>query len=91
MSTIQLSDDLITEIQEILQNNDPACQDAGIGIQYIAAIMGFMLSQFPGDEQQKKEILNQLFGFANHVLTENAPKQEPANSGQDAFGIWKPD
>jgi hypothetical protein len=91
MSTIQLSDELISEIQQVLVKNDPACQDAGIGIQYIAAITGFMLSQFPGEEQQKKEILNQLFGFANHVLTENAPKKEPANQGGDAFGIWKPE
>ena len=90
MSTIQISDELIENIQKILADNDEACKDAGIGIQYMAAIIGFMLSQFPGDIQEKKNMLNHLFGFANHVLEENVA-QEENKANDDAMGIWKPE
>lgn len=90
MSTIQLSDDLLNDIQDALIRHDPATEDAGISIQYLAALTGFILSRFPNhDLEQKKQILEHLHEFALHVLTDSSPaEEEPAN---EAFGVWKPE
>ena len=90
MSTIQLSDDLLNGIQDILLKHDPATQDAGISIQYLAAISGYILSQFPNHSlDEKKQILKHLHDFSVHVLEDSTPEEKPA--ANDAFGIWKPE
>ena len=90
MSTIQLSDELLNDIQDVLHKHDPATEDAGISIQYLAALTGFILSQFPNHNlEQKKQILQHLHDFSVHVLEDSSPEEKaPAN---DAFGVWKPE
>jgi hypothetical protein len=96
MSTIQLSDQLLNDIQEVLKKHDPATADIGIGIQYLAAVTGFLMASFPLDMNKKKDILDQLFQFANHVMNEHSQEAEgPAGTAppadNNAFGVWKPE
>lgn len=88
MGTINLSDELLSEIQGVLEKHDAANQEMGISVQYMAAVLGYMVGQFPGGLAKQQQILEQLAQLAQHVLSENQPRQPP---GDDAFGIWKPE
>ena len=86
MSTIQISDDLINQIQEVIAKHDTNAQSLDVGIQYLSAIIGYMASSFPGQLEQKRNILQQLYQFSDHVLSENC-----APAAADAYGVWKPE
>ena len=91
MSSIQLSEELIVDIQKTLHEHDPKTQDMGIAIQYLAAIIGLLLANFKNlDNQAKQQLLGQLFEFTMHVMTDNDEKQ-PEPKQDNAFGIWKPE
>ncbi len=91
MSTIQLTDELLSNIQGVLEEHDEQTRDAGIGIQYLAAILGFLVARFPTQTgEQKQQILRELFDFASHVLDQNTRQEPPAAGPEEAFGIWKP-
>ena len=88
MSTIQLTDALLEDIRSTLQKHDSRNEDFGVAAQYLAAILGFLSANFPGEITQKRDILQQLFQFADHVLEQNcAPEQ---TTTPEAFGIWDP-
>ena len=96
MSTIQLSGELMNDIYEVLVKHDNAVSnDVGIGIQYLAAITGYLtagLKQWSAEDKQ--EFLEQLFQFANHVMSEqsgSSPAPAAAPADNNAFGVWKPD
>jgi len=91
MSTLQLSDILLQDIQDVLLKHDEKCSDMGVGVQYLAALTGFLASTLPGDITQKREFLQQLYTFAEQVMVDNsknATSPPPANN--NAFGIWEP-
>lgn len=91
MSSIQLSEELLIDIQKTLVKYDEQAQDMGVAVQYLSAITGLLLSNFKShDKSQKQQLLQQLFGFAEHVMLDNSEKQEQAPANDDAFGIWKP-
>ena len=93
MSSIQLSEELLTDIQKTLVTHDPSAQDMGVAVQYMSAITGLLLANFKAyDANQKKQLLTQLFDFAEHVMVDNTVEEKPATPQQDeAFGIWKPE
>jgi hypothetical protein len=92
MSSIQLSEDLLLDIQKTLISHDPNAQEMGVAVQYLAAISGLLVANFKShDQEQKKHLLQQLYGFAEHVMTDNTEKEKAAAAANDeAFGIWKP-
>ncbi len=90
MASLQISDQLIDDIQKLLIANDEQAKDIGIAIQYLAAIEGLMLSHYPGSNEQKLHILGQLNAFTEHVLKDNLPQDQAIPPGQEAFGIWRP-
>jgi hypothetical protein len=91
MSTIQITDDLLNGIQQVLQSHDNQTKDAGVAVQYLAAVVGLMVAHFPAETQNKKQIMAQLCDFANHVLDENTNREEANPAHNEAFGIWKPE
>ena len=91
MSTIQLSSELLSDIKKVLTSHDEANADDTICSQYMAAIMAYQLAGLSAENSQKKEMLNELFNFANHVLDDSVAKAPPSAPSDDAFGIWKPE
>ena len=88
MEPLKISDELIAELQNVIVKHDERAKDGGVAIQYYAAIIGFVLAQQEYPMDQKKEFLNHLFGFANHVFEDNSrPSQPPP---VEAMGKWKP-
>ena len=92
MADIQLSSQLFQDIQQAIQRQDPDA-DPGVVMQYLAAVMGYMLgSQRDMRKEDAEAYLDELCGFARHVYEDVAqPEQQQAQppSGQ-AFGYWEP-
>ncbi len=88
-----LSDQLINDVKAVLEKHDPQASQGMIGVQYTAAIMGYMLGEQQMPADSKQAILDQLGGFAIDIMRQveqrNAPVPPPP-SAANAFGIWKP-
>ncbi|MEX1082028.1 MAG: hypothetical protein WD382_03230 [Halofilum sp. (in: g-proteobacteria)] len=98
---LQLSVDLVRDIQERLKQDDERAADSGVAAQYLAAVMGFLLGQINADTQKKKEFLAQLQEFAAGVVDDVEAQQEMQNAqpsggtqaaaaSEETSGIWKP-
>ncbi|MBX2839731.1 MAG: hypothetical protein KTR35_22935 [Gammaproteobacteria bacterium] len=94
MSELQLSAQLVQQIQDVITKHDESASDPGVTSQYLAAIIGFLLGQQAIPEQQKTEIIENLGAFMKHVADDVAKQSQqkapPPPPPQDAFGIWKP-
>lgn len=88
MEPIKLSDQLVEDLQKTIVQHDERASDGGIAIQYIAAVLGYMLAQQPFADDQKREFLNQLCEFSKHVF-EDCQKNQPAGP-ESAMGKWRP-
>lgn len=96
MSELQLSTQLVGNVQSLLQEHDAAAADPGVTSQYLCAIVGFLLGQQDMPSEQKAEVLEQLAAFMKHVADDvdsqrkQAASPPPSPPQQEAFGIWKP-
>ena len=92
MADIQLSSQLIQDIQQAVRRQDPDA-DQGTVMQYLAAVMGYMLgSQRDMPAADREAYMDELCGFARHVygdLAQRQQQQAQAPSAQ-AFGYWTP-
>ena len=93
MADIQLSSQLFQDIQQAVQREEPNA-DQGVVMQYLAAVMGYMLgSQRGWSDNEREAYLDELFAFARHVYGDVAGQQEQQAAppaGQQAFGYWNP-
>lgn len=96
MSELQLSAQLVGELQQVVQTHDASASDPGVAAQYLCAVVGFLLGQQDMPRPQKDEVLEQLGAFMKHVADDvdrqkhQQPPPPPAHVQQEAFGIWKP-
>lgn len=94
MSELQLSQELIQSVQEVIARQDPQAQDPGIAAQYLSAIIGVLLGSQDMPKDGKKEILEHLYAFSEHVMQDIEEQRQstaaPAPSAEEAFGIWRP-
>lgn len=92
MADIQLSSQLFQDIQQAVLRQDPEA-DQAVVMQYLAAIMGYMLgSQRDMPAADRDALMDELCGFAHHVygdLVQRQQQQSRQPSGQ-AFGYWNP-
>lgn len=90
MSALQLNDDLVDDLLDLLSKHDERCEDPGIALQYMAAIMAYVLGHQEMSNDDKGEFLSQLHGFSQHVLDDVLSRAAPPAAAEDAFGIWRP-
>ncbi|WP_455207797.1 hypothetical protein [Kaarinaea lacus] len=89
MEPLKLSDELAAELQNVVSKHDERAMEAGVAVQYYAAIIGYVLAQQVYSTEQKKDFLNQLNAFSHHVLDDcNSPAQSPRDD--TAMGKWRP-
>lgn len=103
MNSIQLSDALLSRLNAVIEEHEPAAKsDASITVQYLAAIVGFMTAEFPGPQSEKEDYLDQLHALAKHVLNDRVQAQAkaaaapPTPAGRiepdpdnPAMGVWR--
>ena len=95
MADIQLSSQLFQDIQTAVTRQVPDA-DAGLVMQHLAAVMGYMLGSQRGMPAADRDgFMDELCGFARHVYVDvvqqqQNQQQQPAQPAGDAFGYWEP-
>jgi hypothetical protein len=91
MADIQLSSELIEDIQNAVARQHPDANQ-GTVMQYLGAVTGYILaSQSQMDEQTRNKFLEDLFVFIRHVVADVVANQAPQQAAtEDAVGIWEP-
>jgi len=96
MSELQLSAQLVSDLQDVISKHDENATDPGVTSQYLAAVIGFLLGQQEMPDEQKSEIIENLGAFMQHVADDVGKQSKAAKAAppppppQEAFGIWKP-
>ena len=95
MADIQLSSQLFQDIQAAVLRQEPDA-DPGVVMQYLAAVMGYMLgSQRDMAMSDREAYMDDLCAFARHVFGDLAQQQtesrvQPPGGQATAFGYWNP-
>ena len=88
---IQLSPELMADLRSALKKQDPRTDDDIMAMQYLVAAVGMTLSDINDPQLDKKNAIEDLSGFMNHVFDYmESQKAPPAPPAQDAFGVWSP-
>ena len=103
---ISLSDELINNLYGVIcQHDESAKENMMVALQYFAAVSGYMLGDYPGSDEEREELVDQLAAFTKNVSGDRAksqnqqeqPEEAPAAEGKSvetsnpAVGIWKPE
>ena len=76
---ITLSDELINNLYGVIHQHDQAVeQNMILALQYFAAVSGYMLADYPGSENERDELIDQLAAFTKHVAEDRANQQNQA-------------
>lgn len=89
---LELSEQLFSDVKSAILEHDSRAGDDLISIQYMAAMMGYVLAGQEMSQAERRDILDQLHAFAGHVLQQVEDDQAQASPppAEDAFGIWRP-
>ena len=87
---IQLSGELISGVKEVLVQHDAAADEDLMTMQYLSAIIGYVLAHQTNPGLDKRAFLNDLSTFMGQVLDQVEADMAPPEPSQEAFGIWKP-
>ena len=87
---IQLSGELIDGVKQVLVNHDAAAENDLMTVQYLSAIIGYVLAHQTNPGLDKRVFLNDLGAFMGQVLDQVEADLQPPRPSQEAFGIWKP-
>ncbi len=105
---ITLSDQLIDNLYGVIcQHDESAKENMMVALQYFAAVSGYMLGDYPGSDEEREELVDQLAAFTKNVSGDRAKQQNqpapaqqqetPAVAGKStptddpAVGIWRPE
>ena len=87
---IQLSGELISAVKEVLVQHDTSAKDDLMTMQYLSAIIGYVLAHQTNPGLDKRDFLNDMVTFMGQVLDQVEADIKPQQASQEAFGIWKP-
>jgi len=105
--SLQLSDELISNLIEVIIRHDSRAEtDMMLGLQYLAAVSGYIAAGYPGSAQERDALLEHLAAFTKHVTDDRAASLQQRQQAQQpqatptghsvatddpAIGIWKPE
>jgi hypothetical protein len=87
---IQLSGELINAVKDALVKHDAAAEDDLMTMQYLSAIIGYILAHQSNPALNKAGFLNDLSTFMAQVLEQVEADTGPPQPSQEAFGVWRP-
>ena len=87
---IQLSGELISGVKDVLVKHDASADDDLMSMQYLSAIIGYVLAHQTNPGLDKRGFINDLSTFMGQVLEQVEADMKPQQASQQAFGIWKP-
>ena len=93
MADIQLSSQLLQDIQDAVTKQHPDADQATV-MQYLAAVTGYLLAtQSEMSEQGRSKFLDDLCSFARHVVEDVSRSQaqkQAAAAPAPGVGYWEP-
>ena len=105
--SLQLSDEFISSLIEVIIRHDSRAEtDMMLGLQYLAAVSGYIAAGYPGPAQERDALLGHLAAFTKHVTDDRAaslqqqqqtqqaqatPKGQSVATDDPSIGIWKPE
>ncbi len=87
---IQLSGELISGVKDVLVQHDASAENDLMTMQYLSAIIGYVLAHQTNPGLDKRGFLNDMATFMGQVLDQVEADMKPQQPSQEAFGIWKP-
>lgn len=87
---IQLSGELISAVKQVLVQHDAAAENDLMTMQYLSAIIGYVLAHQTNPGLDKRGFLDDMTTFMGQVLDQVEADMKPQQPAQEAFGIWKP-
>ena len=90
MSGIQLSSELVSQLQAIVVEHDAEANNEMLFMQYLTAVTGYVLAHQKQPGLDKQEFIADLAGFMGQVVKQVESDNQPQAPQEDAFGIWKP-
>jgi hypothetical protein len=87
---IQLSGELISAVKQVLVQHDASADNDLMTMQYLSAIIGYVLAHQTNPGLDKRGFLNDMTTFMGQVLDQVEADMKPQQPSQEAFGIWKP-
>ena len=74
---ITLSDQLIDNLYGVIcQHDESAKENMMVALQYFAAVSGYMLGDYPGSDEEREELIDQLAAFTKNVSGDRASQQQ---------------
>ena len=87
---IQLSGELISAVKDVLVQHDASAENDLMTMQYLSAIIGYVLAHQTNPGLDKRGFLDDMTTFMGQVLDQVEADMKPQQPSQEAFGIWKP-
>ena len=83
---IRLSGELIENMMRVIAEHDEEVKENGtLGLQYMAAVMGVLATDYPGSDSDRAELLEHLAEFTRHVHEDQMrARQQQAQPAQAA-------
>lgn len=76
--SIQIHDDLIAGVLDVIVKNDARAEaDMMLGLQYLAAVIGYIAASYPGPASERDGLLEHLAAFSKHVSDDRAASLQP--------------
>lgn len=76
--SIQIHDDLIAGVLDVVVRNDARAEaDMMLGLQYLAAVIGYIAASYPGPASERNGLLEHLAAFTRHVSDDRAASLQP--------------
>jgi hypothetical protein len=93
MAELSLSTEVVNNVIKVLQEHDSSASDQMVASQYLAAVIGFIVSKENFNDEQRNEVINELSSFIRYVSDDlrGNVEQSPQAQAQEAFGVWKPE
>jgi hypothetical protein len=93
MAELSLSTEVVNNVIKVLQEHDSSASDQMVASQYLAAVIGFIVSKENFNDDQRNEVINELSSFIRYVSDDlrGNVEQSPQAQAQEAFGVWKPE
>ena len=76
--SIQIHDDLISGVLDVVTRHDARAEtDMMLGLQYLAAVIGYIAASYPGPVAERDALLEHLAAFSKHVTDDRAASLQP--------------
>ena len=81
--SLQIHDDLISGLLDVVIKHDSRAEaDMMLGLQYLAAVIGYIAASYPGPAAERDALLEHLAAFTKHVSDDRAASLQPQQQPQ---------